>query len=144
MKVNVFYNTLLPKYYHATKKYQKTVLKALGKTAKLKGEVSVIITGDREILKINKQFLGHNYITDVISFNYPFTATTGEAEPFGDIFICFPQAKRQAKAQGCGSLREMLTLAAHGALHLVGHNDDTIAKRNAMNAVAEKIAASIL
>lgn len=138
MQINVFYNTKLPPYYKTTGKYKKVIQKALGRAAAKKGEVNLIIVNDKEILKINKQFLGHNYVTDVISFGYG--EDVGNGEPFGDVFICFEQAKKQAAQQKHGALLEMLVLAAHGTLHLVGYDDNTIELRNKMNAVAEKIA----
>lgn len=132
----------MPKYYHITAVYKKAVLKALGKDATKKGEVNIIFTNDKEILRINKHFINHHYVTDVISFNYPFTGA--EDEPFGDVFVCFPQAKKQAKEQGHPALLETLILALHGTLHLIGYDDNTTELRTAMNAKAEQIAKSFL
>lgn len=138
MKINIFYKTDLPKYYKTSAKYKKVILKALGRAAAKNGEVNLIIVGEKEIHKINKQFINHDYVTDVISFGYDFNAKQGG--PFGDVFVCFAQAKKQAKQQGHGALLEMLVLAAHGTLHLVGYDDNTTELRSKMNAVAEKIA----
>lgn len=138
MQINIFYKTALPEYYKTTAKYKKVILKALGRAAAKNGELNLIIVGEKEIHKINKQFINHDYVTDVISFGYDFDAKQGG--PFGDVFICFPQAKKQAAQQKHGALLEMLVLAAHGTLHLVGYDDNTTELRNKMNAVAEKIA----
>jgi probable rRNA maturation factor len=142
MKINIFYNTAMPRYYKITSKYKEAALEALGETAGQKGEISIIFVNEKEILKINKQFLNHNYVTDVISFNYPFTREEGI--PFGDVFVCFGQAKKQAKEQGHSALFEMLVLALHGTLHLIGHEDDTPRKRDTMNARAERFARKYL
>lgn len=143
MQINVFYNIKnLSPYYRQTGKYKKLALAALGRTAAKKGEVNVIIVDAKEILRINQQFLNHNYVTDVISFNYPFDGSAGS--PFGDIFVCLDIAKKQAKDEGHGALQELMTLVAHGALHLVGWDDSTLALRTAMNARAGKLAAAIL
>lgn len=139
MQINIFYKTQMPKYYRASGRYKAAVLSSLGKTAAKPGEVNIIFVGNSEMLRINKQFLGHNYTTDVISFNYPYKPANGM--PFGDIFVCFPQAKKQAEH---GTLKELLILTAHGALHLVGHKDDTDKLRGAMNKKAQQIAEEVL
>jgi rRNA maturation RNase YbeY len=141
VKVNIFYNTPLPKYYRAGAKYRAAALKALGKNARYAGELNLIIVGAREMRRVNKNFLGHDYTTDVIAFGYPYA---GAGSPYGDIFICFERAKKQAARLGHGALFEMLTLAAHGALHLAGWDDNTNVLRAAMNKKAERIAKSLL
>jgi probable rRNA maturation factor len=142
MKINIFYNTQMAAYYKKTSGYKAAALKALGKAAKEKGEVNIVFVSGKEILKINKTFLNHNYVTDTIAFNYPFDGDEGS--PFGDVFVCFKQARKQAKEQGHGALRELMVLVIHGTLHLTGHDDDTAEKRKKMNARAERIAAQFL
>lgn len=142
MQINIFYRRSIPKYYRRTSIYKKVALKALGKAARLKGEVNIVFIGKREMLKMNREYIGHNYVTDVISFNYPYCGEEGGA--FGDVFVCTEQAKKQAAAQGHGALFENAVLAAHGVLHLVGYQDSTARLRNAMNAKAEEIAALFL
>lgn len=141
MQINVFYRTNLPKYYKVTGKYKKVMLKALGAAAKKNGELNLVVLGGAQILKINKKFIGHNYVTDVISFGYP---CDGAGEPFGDVFICFDKAKKQAAQQGHGALFEMLVLSAHGTLHLAGYDDKTPQMRAHMNGIAEKIVKNII
>ncbi|MDR1684103.1 MAG: rRNA maturation RNase YbeY [Elusimicrobiota bacterium] len=139
MQINVFYKTKLPKYYRVSGKYKAVVSAALGKLARRRGEVNLIVLNPKEMRALNKKFLGHDYVTDAISFNYPFDG--GAFAPFGDVFICHGQAKKQARN---GALFEMLTLAAHGALHLAGWQDDTLKKRTAMNNMAEKLVRKVL
>ncbi|MDR0645446.1 MAG: rRNA maturation RNase YbeY [Elusimicrobiota bacterium] len=138
MQINVFYNAPLPKRCRATSKYKAAARAALGVLKRKKGELNIIIVSGKQMRRINKQFLNHDYVTDVISFGYDFCGE--DKEPFGDIFVCFEQAKKQALEQKHGALFEMLTLIAHGALHLAGHNDNTDKLRTAMNAKAEQIA----
>ena len=142
MQVNIFYRPQIAKYYRKTSAYKNIVLKALGKAAGFKGEVNIVFVGEAEIHKINREYIGHDYVTDVISFNYPYDKKIGGA--FGDVFVCTAQAKRQAKEQGHGALFENAVLAAHGTLHLIGYKDDTPLLRNAMNAKAEKIVSLFL
>jgi rRNA maturation RNase YbeY len=131
MQMNVFYNLPLKPYYKKTSLYKRVAIAALGKRARKEGEVNIIIVGKKEILKINKQFLGHNYVTDVITFEY---------DEGGDIFVCFDAARKQAKERGHGALKEIFVLIAHGALHLIGWKDDTPLQRMKMNSKAEEIA----
>jgi rRNA maturation RNase YbeY len=92
--------------------------------SKRRGEVSVVFTTRAALRAINRQYLGHDYDTDVITFEHEsFPGTPAAEAPIGDIFISGWMAARQAKEQGHGVLREALTLAAHGALHLLGHDD---------------------
>lgn len=142
MQINIFYRAEISKYYRRTAAYKNIVLKALGKAASFNGEVNIIFVGDEEIHEINKAYLGHDYVTDVISFNYPFARQAGG--PFGDVFVCTPQAKRQAAEQGLSALVENAVLAAHGTLHLVGYDDNTIELRNKMNKKAEEIVKQFL
>ena len=103
--------------------------------ARKKGAVSLVLVGDAEIKRLNKNFLAHKRHTDAIAFNHPGDAfiPPGETPPFGDIFVCLPTARRQAKRMGHSLETELLILATHGALHLAGMYDATPALRRAMN-----------
>ncbi|MDD6173295.1 MAG: rRNA maturation RNase YbeY [Elusimicrobiaceae bacterium] len=142
MQINIFYRPEIPKYYRKTSVYKNIVLKALGKAAALNGEVNIVFVGEKEIHQINRSYIGHDYVTDVISFNYPFDKKTGG--PFGDVFVCTAQAKRQAAEQKHSALFENAVLAAHGSLHLVGWDDATLELRNKMNSRAESIVSLFL
>ncbi len=102
----------------------RAVRTALGARAKRDGEICVILVGDKEIRKINKRYLNHDTPTDVISFPYDRPAPKAKgSQPFGDIYIGKDAAKRQAKELGHSLLEELLTLAVHGTLHLIGYDD---------------------
>lgn len=86
------------------------------------GALSVLITGDAALRRLNRQFLGHNATTDVLSF------PSADADPetgacyFGDIAIAYPRARLQA-AQGRHPIwAELQLLVVHGTLHLLGHD----------------------
>jgi len=114
----------------------RAVRKALPRA---RGEVNLVFVGGPEIIRLNKAFLGKSHRTDVIAFNYPPCPAPGA--PFGDIFVCLPQARLQARELGHPLQRELLLLALHGALHLAGMDDDTAARRAAMHRRAERLAA---
>ena len=137
MAIEIFFETPAPSAVkRAAPLFKKAARSALG--ARLskhlsKHTVCLIFIGDSGIKELNKKFLGRNRVTDVIAFNYP--ALPGFKAPpvFGDIYVCLPQADRQAKALGHSILTELLILSTHGVLHLVGMDDSTPALRRLMN-----------
>ncbi len=142
MQINIFYKTKISPYYHKTGIYKKALLRALGKQTKAQSELNVFVVSPKEMLKINTRHLGHKYITDVITFPYPQTGLKGEV--FGDIIVCFEQARKQAPEAQTSTILEFLILMVHGALHLVGYDDKTLQMRDKMNALARPIAEDAL
>ena len=77
-------------------------------------EISIAFVSDAEIASLNERFLSHQGVTDVISFPLHFPG----GSPLGDIYIGAEQAARQAP----GPVREeILRLAVHGTLHILGY-----------------------
>jgi probable rRNA maturation factor len=135
MKITVFFKA---RSGRRVKKLEPLIKKAVSSASghkKIKGEVNLVLATDAEIKRLNRAFLSRSGITDVIAFNHPKPAflSPGEPPPFGDIFICLPQARRQAKKLGHSIETELLTLALHGALHLSGMDDATPALRKSMD-----------
>ncbi|HZG44015.1 MAG TPA: rRNA maturation RNase YbeY [Longimicrobium sp.] len=90
------------------------VLRAEGLT---EGEISIALVGDDEITALNRQWLDHDWATDVISFNL-----NGPGEPpLGDVYLGVGQAARQAAELGADPGEELLRLAVHGTLHVLGY-----------------------
>lgn len=85
-------------------------------------EVAVRITGDRELRRLNRDFLGEDKPTDVLAF--PSGEESGHA---GDIAISWPAVLRQAAEHGHPPNAELALLVVHGLLHLLGwdHADDS-------------------
>ena len=75
---------------------------------RLPDEVTCLITSDRELRRLNKQFLGKDYATDVLSF------------PPADMAISYDRAKEQARDCGHSVDEEIRVLILHGLLHLSG------------------------
>ncbi|HEX2165847.1 MAG TPA: rRNA maturation RNase YbeY [Longimicrobiales bacterium] len=81
-------------------------------------ELSVTLLDDAEITAMNREFLSHDGVTDVISF-----ALYGEGEdPVGDVYIGCDQALRQAISNEVSAAEELARLAVHGTLHILGHD----------------------
>ena len=145
MLTHIFYQTPVPRYLRRTGLFKKGVEKALKRVAKQNVEVNVIFMSQREILRVNTQYLGHRYVTDVISFNHPpVPVPADEPRAFGDIFVCYPVARKNAKKFNHTILQEMLMYAVHGALHLSGMDDHTREERAEMDRQAEKIISSLV
>ncbi len=82
------------------------------------GEVSLTLVGDDRIRALNRDHLGRDGVTDVISF-----ALHGPGEPFlADIYIGYPQALRQSAELGLSAHEELVRLAIHGTLHALGYD----------------------
>ena len=94
----------------------------LAQTAvRLKGEVTVLLTTDAAIRRLNRQFRGKNKATDVLSFP---ADGVGAEEIAGDLAISVPTALKQAIEQGHSLATEIKVLILHGLLHLAGYDHE--------------------
>ena len=81
-----------------------------------------------DLLKINQEFLQHNYLTDIITFDYSNKKMLFDAE----LYISLPDACRNAKKYRVSLEQELMRLVIHGVLHLLGYDDKTPGKRVVM------------
>ena len=88
------------------------------------GEVSYIFCSEEKILQINKDYLSHDYITDVITFDYSENKTIS-----GDIFICVEKVRTNATEYKSTFIEELYRVMIHGILHLCGLSDKTAKER---------------
>lgn len=80
------------------------------------GEISVALLADADIRRLNREHLGHDRVTDVVAF-----PLWEEGEPVvGDVYVGLEQARRQAAAEGVPLAEELVRLAVHGTLHVLG------------------------
>lgn len=93
--------------------------------------VAVRITGDRELRRLNREFLGEDHATDVLSF------PSGEAGEgyLGDLAVSWPAVVRQAEEFGYAATSELALLLVHGLLHLLGWDHATAAEEGEMAGV---------
>lgn len=86
------------------------------------GQISVAIVDDEEIHQVNREYLNHDYPTDVISFDL----TEPDSEQLeGEIIVSWETAARVADENGWPASQEMLLYTIHGMLHIVGLDDGT-------------------
>ncbi len=114
--------------YYVHKKFLEKVAE---KTLKILGikipEISIVLVGDAKIKELNRKYRKRNKVTDVLAFDY------------GEIFICLPQAKRQAKELGHTLKKELAILLIHGILHVAGYDDKTKKDYNKIASKQEEI-----
>lgn len=87
------------------------------------------------IITINKLHLKHNYVTDIISFNYSNESNTLD----GEILICLQTARENAKRFRTTYENEVKRLIVHGILHLLGWNDSSAYRRRKMHTEEDRI-----
>jgi rRNA maturation RNase YbeY len=84
------------------------------------GNINYIFCSDERELEVNRQFLGHDYYTDVITFDYSTPTTLN-----GDIFISLDTVRSNAEMVSTSFDHELLRILIHGVLHLTGQGDKT-------------------
>ncbi len=133
---NFTQNELEEKFFQ---KIAKKVLKVL----KIKDvEISLAIVGDGRIRRLNKMYRGKNRVTDVLSFGnrsvlpylskaFPrmkkgdeFIEAPDGIKRLGEVIICYPRAKKQAKRLGSSLEKELTVLLIHGILHLLEYDHE--------------------
>ncbi len=87
------------------------------------GDVNYIFCSAQRLLEMNRQFLGHDYFTDVITFDY--SDRKGTRTVAGDIFIDVETVADNARLYGATKTGEMRRVVVHGLLHLCGQKDKT-------------------
>lgn len=97
------------------------------------GDISYIFCSDERILEINKQFLQHDYYTDVITFDYDEGLVTS-----GDIFISVDTVKSNSQIYSSSYNAELYRVIIHGVLHLCGLKDKSEADEKKMRAAEDK------
>ena len=85
------------------------------------GDVNYIFCSARRLLEMNRQFLGHDYFTDVITFDY--SDRKGTRIVSGDVFIDVETVADNARQYCATTLQEMRRVVVHGVLHLCGQKD---------------------
>ena len=109
--------------------------------------LTIVITSDEQLQQLNRQYLGIDAPTDVLSF------PAGDVDPdsgglyLGDVLISLPRALAQADAGGHALTDELQLLTVHGVLHLLGHDhaepDETQAMQTAQSAILQRLGCAI-
>ena len=111
-----------------SKKSLKEYLKSLASTEdKQLKDLSVVFTDDDYLLEVNKQYLNHDYYTDVITFDY-----SVDNHVSGDIMISLPRVKENAESLKVSYEEELYRVVFHGLLHLCGYKDKSASDEQLM------------
>lgn len=102
------------------------------------GEISYIFCNDEKIIEVNREFLQHDYYTDIITFDYSAGRTIS-----GDLFISLDTVRTNALQFGQEYERELHRVIIHGILHLCGINDKGEGEREIMEAAEDRALALI-
>ena len=97
------------------------------------GEIGYLFVDDEKILEVNREYLGHDYYTDVITFDYDEDATVS-----GDIVISLDTVRSNAQLFGKTYEEELYRVIIHGFLHLCGINAKGPGEREIMEAAENK------
>jgi len=98
------------------------------------GDLVFVFTNDENILEMNKKFLGHDYYTDVISFDY-----SDESKVNGEIYVSIETVRRNAIEYKVNIDEEIMRVLIHGVLHLCGYRDTEIDEKKNMFLKQERL-----
>jgi len=107
--------------------YSSWILNVIESENKILGEISYIFCNDNYLLNLNQQYLNHDTLTDIISFDY----TEGELIS-GDIFISIERVKENAFELNIDFNEELKRVMIHGVLHYCGYKDKTVSEEEIM------------
>ena len=146
--VHVTGESALPAKARNPRLYQKAVRLAFNETAwgrRANGEINVVFLTRAEMLRMNRHYLGHDYDTDVITFEHDIHPGMERQTdvPIGDIFVSAWMAAKQAKEMKHDVVKETATLVIHGALHILGHDDHARAHKTRMFKAQDRLVAAL-
>ena len=119
----------------AVSAWVKAVAATYGKKV---GEIAYIFCDDEKILEVNREYLQHDYDTDIITFDYCEGDTIS-----GDLFISLDTVKSNSELVGATYEQELFRVIIHGILHLCGINDKGPGEREIMEACENKALAML-
>lgn len=125
---NITYNAIgidVPDFnQEAVSRWIEAVARTHGKSV---GALAYIFCNDAKIIEVNREFLHHDYYTDIITFDY-----SNSRRIAGDMFISLDTVRSNAEMLGKSYSEELMRVVIHGVLHLVGINDKGPGEREIM------------
>ena len=117
----------------------RAVRRALEAEGDGRGEISITFLDDESIRALNREYLGRDRPTDVLAFSL------GDDDPLGDVYVGLEQARAQAEEHGVPFEEELVRLAVHGTLHVLGmdHPDGDERTDSPMFAAQERLVGEI-
>jgi rRNA maturation RNase YbeY len=126
-KVYFFFNKKFPSFRNRNE-LKKHIESIFRREKKKLARINYIFCSDSELLKINRQYLGHDYYTDIMTFDL----SDSKAEISGEVYISVDRVKDNATKLGESINTELARVIFHGALHLCGYMDKSKEEKSLM------------
>lgn len=126
MSIN-FYFEDIEEFQLDLPKSRKWIKNSISNEGRQSGDITFIFCSDDYLLEINKQYLDHDYYTDIITFDY----VEGDVIS-GDIFISIDRVRENAATFGVSFVNELNRILIHGVLHLLGYKDKSDEEKKLM------------
>ncbi|MDE6160267.1 MAG: rRNA maturation RNase YbeY [Muribaculaceae bacterium] len=110
-----------------TRRLEQWIRQVVASHNRYVGPLNYIFCDDSKIIEVNRQFLNHDYFTDIITFDYSHGGVVA-----GDMFISLDTVRSNAQLVGATYERELMRVIVHGVLHLCGINDKGPGEREIM------------
>ena len=117
---------------------RSTLLRWVEAALERDAELTVRFVGAAEARRLNREFRGKDYATNVLTFDYQHAPVVR-----ADIVLCVPVVRREAREQRKGFREHLAHLVVHGVLHAQGHDHDRAARAKRMEAVEVRILAGL-
>lgn len=137
MSIRIYYDQINYRIRRA-KEIKRFLDKVIRDEKKVPGDLVFILADDETVLKINREFLKHDYNTDVIAFDESDDGLVG-----GEVFISIDTVRVNARKYNCRVNEEVVRVMIHGVLHLCGYRDGSIEERKRMFEIQEERVAQI-
>ena len=132
MKLKFFYDNVNYRLRNV-KGIKELIVKVIRDENKVPDDLNFIFTDDRQIKKINREFLKRNTFTDVIAFDYG-----DKKRVVGEIYISLDTVRKNARNYNVSLRKEIIRVIVHGTLHLCGYNDKSTEDSRIMKLMEEK------
>ena len=128
-----FYSRRVKFRLKQSREIKRLIIEVIGSKKKKPGDLNYIFTGTLFIQKLNREYLNHDYPTDVISFSYGDNNTVS-----GDIYIGLNVVLKNSKIFKVKFENELIRVIIHGTLHLIGYNDYSEGQKRYMRGLENK------
>jgi len=137
LSIRIYYDQINYRIRRA-KEIKRFLDKVIRDEQKVPGDLVFILADDETVLKINKEFLKHDYNTDVIAFD-----ESDDGLVCGEVFVSIDTVRVNARKYNCTVNEEVVRVMIHGVLHLCGYRDGSIEERKRMFEIQEERVAQI-
>lgn len=126
----------LPVKPNKTKQWLKSIAREYGQNI---DRLNIIFCSDEELLQINRQFLSHDFYTDIITFDY-----SSPGWVHGELYISLDTVAENAKTYQVPLYVELYRVIAHGLLHLCGEKDASDTEKSLMRTAEDRALQNVL